>query len=275
MRFDVITLFPEMFAALADFGITRRARELGLWQLASLNPRDFTSDRHRTVDDRPFGGGPGMVLMAEPLAAAVEAARSAQRAAAAQTGRVVLLSTGGAKLTDARVREWAQRRQAMILVCGRYEGVDQRFIDEYVDEEVSIGDFVLSGGELAAMALIDAVVRHLPGALKIESAQDESFSTGLLDAPHFTRPELWHDKVVPPALLSGHHAQIERWRREQALERTARERPDLVAAARSAGRLDEHDEAILRRLAQGAGGDRPSAMMNPSSAAAKTAANAA
>jgi len=274
MRFDVVTLFPEMFAALADYGITRRARELGLWELAAWNPRDFTSDRHRTVDDRPFGGGPGMVLMAEPLAAAVEAARAAQRAKGL-AGRVVVLSASGTPLSDARVRDWAQQGGATVLVCGRYEGIDQRFLDECVDEEVSIGDFVLSGGEIAAMAVIDAVVRHLPGALKIESAQDESFSTGLLDTPQYTRPESWRGKAVPAALLSGHHAQILRWRREQALARTARERPDLIDTARADGRLDERDEKFLRELAQGAGSIKPPAVTNPSSAAARTTANAA
>jgi tRNA (guanine37-N1)-methyltransferase len=275
MRFDVVTLFPGMFAAVADHGITRRARELGLWQLATWNPRDFTSDRHRTVDDRPFGGGPGMVLMAEPLAAAVDAARTAQCAAGYANGRVVALSAGGRPLTDARVRGWAQEGGATVLVCGRYEGIDQRFLEACVDEEVAIGDFVLSGGEVAAMAMIDAVVRHLPGALKIESAADESFATGLLDAPHYTRPEVWRGCAVPSALLSGHHAQIERWRREQALARTARERPDLIAAARAGGLLDERDERFLRGIAQGAGGANPPVVLNPSSAAATTAAQAA
>jgi tRNA (guanine37-N1)-methyltransferase len=275
MRFDVITLFPEMFAAVADHGITRRARELGLWQLATWNPRDFTSDRHRTVDDRPFGGGPGMVLMAEPLAAAVDAARAAQRASGCAGGKVVALSAGGRPLTDERVRAWAEQDSALLLVCGRYEGIDQRFLDACVDEEVSIGDFVLSGGEIAAMAVIDAVVRQLPGALKIESAADESFAAGLLDAPHYTRPETWRERGVPAALLSGHHAQIARWRREQSLARTARERPDLIAEARAHGRLDERDEKFLRALAQGAGAERPPVSTNPSSALATTAAHAA
>jgi tRNA (guanine37-N1)-methyltransferase len=271
MRFDVVTLFPEMFAAVADHGITRRARELGLWQLATWNPRQFSHDRHRTVDDRPFGGGPGMVMMAEPLAAAVEAARAAQQVVAGTAGRVVALAAVGRPLTHARVRGWAAEGAPLVLVCGRYEGIDQRFIDACVDEQVSLGDFVLSGGELAAMALIDAVVRQLPGALKIESAADESFATGLLDAPHYTRPEVWRGRSMPDVLLSGHHAQIARWRREQALARTARERPDLIAAARASGRLDESDERFLRELAQGASGQGPLAGINPSSAAATTA----
>jgi tRNA (guanine37-N1)-methyltransferase len=275
MRFDVVTLFPEMFAAVADHGITRRARELGLWQLATWNPRDFTADRHRTVDDRPFGGGPGMVLMAEPLAAAVDAAHAAQRAAGYVAGKVIALSASGRPLTDACVRSWAQQGGAAVLICGRYEGIDQRFLDACVAEEVSIGDFVLSGGEIAAMAVVDAVVRHLPGALKIESAEDESFATGLLDAPHFTRPETWRGCGVPPALLSGHHAQIGRWRREQSLARTLRERPDLIETARAAGRLDDRDEKFLREIAQGAGRANPPVVLNPSSATATTAAHAA
>jgi tRNA (guanine37-N1)-methyltransferase len=275
MRFDVVTLFPAMFAAIGDHGITRRARELGLWTLSTWNPRDFTSDRHRTVDDRPFGGGPGMVLMAEPLSAAVDAAHAAQRAAGHAPGRVVALSASGRRLSDRRVRQWAQDGGAAVLVCGRYEGIDQRFVDACVDEELSIGDFVLSGGEIAAMALIDAVVRHLPGALKIESAADESFATGVLDAPHFTRPETWRGRRVPAALLSGHHAQIERWRREQALAKTAAERPELIAAARAGGWLDARDEEFLRQFAQGAGGIGSSALIDPSSAAVKTADNAA
>jgi tRNA (guanine37-N1)-methyltransferase len=173
------------------------------------------------------------------------------------------------------VRTWASEGRPLVLVCGRYEGIDQRFLDAWVDEEVSIGDFVLSGGELAAMAVIDAVVRQLPGALKIESTADESFADGLLDAPHYTRPEHWRGQAVPSALLSGHHLQIERWRREQALARTARSRPDLIAAARAGGLLDDNDEKFLRRLAQGTGGELPAAFLDPSSAAATTAANSA
>lgn len=226
MRFDVVSLFPQMFAALTESGITRRALELGLWQLQVWNPRDFTSDVHRTVDDRPFGGGPGMVMMAEPLAAAVTAAQQAQKLAG-QGGRVIALSPSGKRLTDAQARAWAQQREPLLLVCGRYEGIDQRFIDSCVDEEVSIGDFVISGGELGAMVLMDAVVRHLPGAMKEASSADESFADGLLDAPQYTRPEVWRDQAVPPVLLSGHHAQIEQWRRQQKQVRTQTRRPDL------------------------------------------------
>lgn len=256
MRFDAITLFPPMFDALTAYGITRRAREQGLWQLAVWNPRDFTNDNHRSVDDRPFGGGPGMVMLAEPLALAVEAARTAQGAASSGTRatRVIALSPAGPPLDDARVRRWATGNEDLVLVCGRYEGIDQRFVDRYVDEQVSIGDFVLSGGEIAAMALIDAVVRHLPGALKEASAGDESFGAGLLDGPYYTRPDVWRGSVVPPVLTSGHHTEIVRWRRLQALATTARVRPDLIDAARRAGRLDETDEKDLRENAQTAGG---------------------
>lgn len=234
MRFDVVTLFPQMFDALTGFGVTRRARERGLWSLQAWNPRDFTQDVHRTVDDRPFGGGPGMVMMAEPLAAAVGAARDAQgQASPAGSTRVLALSAAGVPLTDARVRELAQAGtagQSLVLVCGRYEGIDQRFIDECVDEEISIGDFVISGGEAAAMCLIDAVVRHLPGALKEESVNDESFAQSRLDAPQYTRPETWRGRGVPPVLLSGDHARIRQWRLEQSLARTHRVRPDLLQA---------------------------------------------
>ena len=247
MRFDVITLFPEMLGVLSAFGITRRAHEEGRWSLQAWNPRDFTRDVHRTVDDRPFGGGPGMVMLAEPLAAAVEAALAAQRAAGLRASRVIALAPTGAPLTDARVRAWAaQQASGLVLVCGRYEGIDERFLELCVDEEVSIGDFVMSGGEIGAMALIDAVVRHLPGALKDASAQDESFAQGLLDAPHYTRPERWRGAQVPAVLLSGHHAQIAQWRRAQSLQRTLARRPDLLEDARRRGLLDASDERVLK-----------------------------
>lgn len=246
MRFDVITLFPEFFAVLTDFGITRRAFREARWALQTWNPRDFTTDAHRTVDDRPFGGGPGMVMLAEPLALAVQAARDAQ-ASAALAGPVLSFAPGGRPLTDAMVRQWATQ-PALTLVCGRYEGIDQRFLDRHVDEVVSIGDFVMSGGEIAAAALIDAVVRQLPGALKEASAADESFAAGLLDGPHYTRPESWRGEAVPAVLMSGHHADIARWRREQALAATARMRPELVDAARRQGLLAAVDEKFLRSL---------------------------
>jgi len=236
LRFDAITLFPEMFEAVTRHGITRRALVQGVWQFAAVNPRDFTTDNHRTVDDRPFGGGPGMVMLAEPLAQAVASARAAQSAAGCTATHVVALTPNGTPLTDQRVRELAGRAgTGIVLVCGRYEGIDQRFLDACVDEEISIGDFLVSGGEVAAMALIDAIVRQLPGALKESSVADESFADGLLDAPHYTRPEMWRGRGVPDVLLSGHHADIARWRRAQRLARTERVRPDLIERLRLAG----------------------------------------
>jgi len=238
MRIDVVTLFPEMFPLLTEYGVTRRAHGQGAWQLVCWDPRAFTRDVHRTVDDRPFGGGPGMVLMAEPLAQCVEAARAAQQADGCGGTRVIALSASGTPLRDARVRTLAAeglQGTGLVLVCGRYEGIDQRFLDTCVDEEMSVGDFILSGGEIAAMALIDAVVRHLPGTMKAQSAAEESFVDGLLDVPHYTRPETWRGQAVPAVLLSGHHAQIARWREEQALARTREQRPDLLGGS---GRLD-------------------------------------
>lgn len=224
LAFDVITLFPEMFAAVTASGITRRALEQRLWQIALWNPRDFATDNHRTVDDRPYGGGPGMVMLAHPLEQAIAAARGARPGAP-----VIFLSPQGRPLRHGRVLELAQGSGA-ILLCGRYEGVDERLIVRCVDEEVSIGDFVLSGGEIAAMALIDATVRQLPGALNdAESAAEESFAEGLLDCPHYTRPEVYEGVPVPAVLLSGHHAAIRRWRLKQSLGRTWLRRPDLIA----------------------------------------------
>jgi len=224
IRFDCVTLFPEAFAAISDYGITRRAKEDGLWSLALWNPRDFTTDNHRTVDDRPYGGGPGMVMLAEPLAKAIAAAK----AAAQGDAKVVHLSPQGAVMDHGKVMGLAAQAR-LILLCGRYEGVDERLIQGAVDEELSIGDYVLSGGELGAMVLIDAVVRQLPGALGDEdSAAQESFVSGLLDCPHYTRPEVYEGKAVPPVLMSGHHAQIERWRLRQSLGRTWLRRPELL-----------------------------------------------
>lgn len=274
MRFDVITLFPEMLAAITAYGVTRRAFDERRWQLQAWNPRDFTSDNHRTVDDRPFGGGPGMVMLAEPLARSVQAAREAQQAAGLAATRVLALAPTGVPLNDARVRAWAAEsaHTGLVLVCGRYEGIDQRFLEACVDEEVSIGDFVMSGGEIGAMALIDAVVRHLPGALKDASADDESFARGLLDGPQYTRPEVWRGRVVPPVLMSGHHAQIARWRRDEQLRRSAQRRPELITALRSAGGLDARDEQVLKESRQVAQTPAPRASGGdsevPSSAAA-------
>lgn len=225
LRFDVITLFPEMFAAVTESGITRRALERGLWQLARWNPRDWAENDYRRVDDRPFGGGPGMVMQPVPLEKAIDAARQARGG----EGRVIYLSPQGAPLTHGRVGDLAATKGA-ILLCGRYEGVDERLIERRVDEEISLGDFVLSGGEIAAMALIDACVRQLPGALSDEaSAVEESFVVGLLDCPHYTRPEVYEDMAVPEILLSGHHENIRRWRLKQSLARTRKRRPDLLA----------------------------------------------
>ena len=226
IQFDCVTLFPQMFAAVTGHGITRRAREEGRWSLATWNPRDFTTDNHRTVDDRPYGGGPGMVMMAAPLEQAI---RAAQARVPGERARVILLSPQGAVLDHAKVAELTQR-QRLVLVCGRYEAVDERLIARAIDEELSVGDYVLSGGELAAMALIDAIVRQLPGALGDEqSAVQESFVAGLLDCPHYTRPEVYEGERVPEVLISGHHAEIERWRLKQALGRTWLRRPDLLA----------------------------------------------
>jgi tRNA (guanine37-N1)-methyltransferase len=239
MRFDVVTLFPQTFAAVTESGITSRALQAGLWQLQTWNPRDFTTDNYRTVDDRPFGGGPGMVMLAEPLAKALDAAR------AAGAGRVIYLSPQGTKLDHRRVVGLA-REAALTLLCGRYEGVDERLLRSKVDEELSLGDYVLSGGELAAMALIDACVRQLPGALGDEqSASEESFAAGLLDCPHYTRPEAWPEDAagskVPEVLLSGHHENIRRWRLKQALGRTWLRRPELLQARG----MSKEEQALL------------------------------
>ena len=224
IRFDVVTLFPEVFAAVSGSGITSRALAAGLWSLSTWNPRDFTTDNYRTVDDRPYGGGPGMVMLAEPIEAALNAVK------AGGGGRVIYLSPQGRRLDHAKVLEFAAEKR-LTLLCGRYEGIDERLIVRRVDEEISIGDFVLSGGELAAMALMDAVVRQLPGALGDEaSAAEESFVGGLLDCPQYTRPEVYEGEKVPEVLMSGHHENIRRWRLKQALGRTWLRRPDLLAA---------------------------------------------
>jgi tRNA (guanine37-N1)-methyltransferase len=251
MRIDVVSIFPAMFEAVSRYGITGRAHERGLWQLGLHNPRDFTTDPYRRVDDRPYGGGPGMVMLAEPLALAIGSARVAASASAATPAPVIALSPQGSVLDDRKVRDLAGL-PAVILVAGRYEGIDQRLIDRHVDEEVSIGDFVVSGGELPAMILIDAMVRWLPGAMQdAQSVAADSFGDGLLDCPHYTRPEVFESAPVPPVLLSGHHANIARWRRERSLEATMLRRPDLIERARRAGRLNADDEAFLRRLSSG------------------------
>ncbi|MFO7189892.1 MAG: tRNA (guanosine(37)-N1)-methyltransferase TrmD [Pseudomonadota bacterium] len=225
MQFDCITLFPQMFDAVSEYGITRRAREEGKWSLTLWNPRDFTTDNYRTVDDRPYGGGPGMVMLAEPLEKAIRAAKARVPDVPA---RVIYLSPQGARLDHRKVIELAQLPR-MVLLCGRYEAVDERLIRRCVDEELSLGDYVLSGGELAAMVVIDAVVRQLPGVLNdAQSAAQDSFVNGLLDCPHYTRPEVYEGEAVPAVLLSGNHAEIARWRLKQALGRTWLRRPDLL-----------------------------------------------
>lgn len=248
MRFDAITLFPELFAPHFTHGVTRRAYESGqvdvhLWQL-----RDFADDNYRRVDDRPYGGGPGMVMLVEPLERALAAVRQARSDAAP----VVHFTPTGRRIDQQVVTEFATGPGA-ILLCGRYEGIDQRFLDRHVDVELSLGDFVLSGGELPALALLDAVARLQEGVLgDAQSHQQDSFSDGLLDCPHYSRPEVLagedEPRPVPAVLLSGHHADIARWRRERSLELTLRRRPDLIEAARAAGKLTKADEKYLASI---------------------------
>lgn len=247
MRFDVITLFPELFAPFVASGVTRRAYESGQVEVVLWNPRDHAQGNYKRVDDRPFGGGPGMVMMAEPLSACLDAVQAARGEVAAP---VVLFSPIGEVLRHSAVEQWSASEGA-VLVCGRYEGIDQRFIDTRITHQISLGDFILSGGEIAAMALLDAVARLQPGVLGDEASHvQDSFNPaldGLLDCPHYTRPEQWKGQGVPAPLLSGHHLQIERWRRDQRLALTAARRPELIDAARSAGRLTAADEAVLRK----------------------------
>ena len=245
MRFDVVTLFAELFTPFLTTGVARRAFESGQVEVKFCNPRDFAAGNYRRVDDRSFGGGPGMVMMAEPLAQSIRNIQASRPDAAP----IVLFSPLGKPLDHTVVQRWADS-QGAILVCGRYEGVDQRFIDEYVTEQISLGDFVLSGGEIAAMALLDAVARLQPGVLgDADSHAQDSFNPaldGLLDCPHYTRPEVWRGKSAPPELLSGHHAQIAQWRRDQRLKLTASRRPDLIVKARQMGLLSPEDEATLQ-----------------------------
>ncbi len=256
MRFDVITLFPELFEPFLAHGINRRAFESKQVDVRLWNPRDFAEGNYRRVDDRPFGGGPGMVMMAEPLWRCLQAIRAERAEPEGVRAPVMLFSPVGSRLDHAGVEAWASGPLGAVLVCGRYEGIDQRFIDACVDVQLSLGDFVLSGGEIPAMALLDAVARLQPGVLGDEgSHQQDSFNPaldGLLDSPHFTRPELWQGPQgplgVPPVLLGGHHERIERYRREQRLALTARQRPDLIARARAEGRLAAQDERFLRSL---------------------------
>ncbi|NBD19645.1 tRNA (guanosine(37)-N1)-methyltransferase TrmD [Aquabacterium fontiphilum] len=264
VRFDVITLFPELFGPFQHVGVTRRAFEQRLVDVHLWPLREHAEGAYRRVDDRPFGGGPGMVMLVEPLARCLAAIRAEQAASGAPRLPVLLFSPAGRPLTQSRVAELAQS-PGCVLLCGRYEGIDQRFIDAHVDEEVSLGDYVLSGGELPALTLMDAVARLQPGVLHdAASHEQDSFSNGLLDCPHYSRPEVLRlaardaaasgdagetvEMPVPPVLLSGHHAEIARWRREQQLALTARRRPELIEAARARGELSRKDEDFLRGL---------------------------
>ena len=225
MHIALVTLFPEMFDAVSEHGVTGRAVKQGVVKFSFCNPRDYTQDKHRTVDDRPYGGGPGMLMKIDPLRQAIAAAREA---AGDVDTKVIYLSPQGQRFTHAKAVELA-REKALILVAGRYEGVDERLIEAEVDEELSIGDYVLSGGELAAMVVVDALSRQLPGVLGHElSAEEDSYADGLLDCPHYTRPEDYQGKMVPEVLLSGDHEKIRRWRLKQALARTHERRPDLL-----------------------------------------------
>jgi tRNA (guanine37-N1)-methyltransferase len=244
LQIDAVTLFPPMFDAVTEYGVTGRARERKLFELVLWNPRDFAGNAYRSIDDRPYGGGPGMVMMAEPLEKAVLSARQRQRSSGVVRPRIVHLTPQGRLLDHERVAELS-REQGLVMLAGRYEGVDERLVKRVVDDEVSIGDYVLSGGELAAMVLIDCVVRQLPGALgDRESAGQDSFATGLLDHPHYTRPEVYEGVAVPQSLTSGNHAEIARWRLKQALGRTWQRRPDLLAkrnlSAAESALLDEY-----------------------------------
>ncbi len=229
--YSVVSLFPEMFDAILDFGVTRRGLDEKAWCLTCWNPRDYAVNAYKTIDDRPYGGGPGMVMMAEPLQAALNAAVGEQTAAGVLRPKVVYLTPQAKPITDAGIRELAAEA-GLVFLCGRYEGIDERLIKAQVDVEVSLGDYVLSGGELAAMVLIDAMVRLLPGVLGDgQSAVEDSYSPtrdGLLDHPHYTRPESWNGEAVPPILMSGDHAKVALWRRKQALQRTLERRPELL-----------------------------------------------
>ncbi|MFZ2450028.1 MAG: tRNA (guanosine(37)-N1)-methyltransferase TrmD [Methylovulum miyakonense] len=239
-RFDVVTLFPEMVTAAASYGVTGRAIERNIVSLSVWNPRDYTHDRHRTVDDRPYGGGPGMVMKYQPLHDAVIDTKQAHNGAS----KVVCLSPQGKPLTQALLKEACQLSQ-LVLVAGRYEGMDERFVDLDCDEEWSLGDYVISGGELAALIVIDAITRLLPGVLgDAESAQQDSYMAGLLDCPHYTRPEQINDRAVPDVLMGGNHADITRWRMKQALGRTWQRRPDLLKNKN----LDADQEKLLKEF---------------------------
>ena len=241
IHLDVVTLFPEMFEAITGSGITQRARDKGFYELVLWNPRDFSTNAYRSVDDRSYGGGPGMVMMAQPLSKALAAARQRQLSCGVRRTRSIYLSPQGRPLTQKIVEELG-RLEGLVLLAGRYEGVDERLLQAEVQDQISIGDYVLSGGELPAMVLMDALIRRIPGVLNdAESAQQDSFEEGLLDFPHYTRPELYQGEPVPAVLLSGHHVDIARWRMKQSLGRTWERRPDLLAKVT----LSADQEALL------------------------------
>ena len=248
MRFDVVTIFPEMFSALSSWGVTGRAFDQGLVSLKTWNPRDYTTDARRTVDDRAYGGGPGMVMMAKPWEDALDAVAADQAQSGGKKGPVILLSPQGERFSQKKAK-YISDLGAVTLLCGRYEAIDQRLVDRRVDEELSLGDFVLSGGEIPAMAVMDAVIRLIPGALgDADSVAQDSFMDGLLDCYHYTRPENYENLLVPDVLLGGHHAKIADYRRKQSLELTLKRRPDLIIQARQQGLLSAADEAYLASL---------------------------
>ena len=248
MRFDVLTIFPEMFSALTQWGVTGRACEHDLAQVKLWNPRDYSSDPRKTVDDRAYGGGPGMVMMVKPLEDAVNAIKADHRAETIPSGPVCLLAPQGERFSQKMASDLLKGGN-LTLVCGRYEAIDQRFVDRNVDLQISLGDFVLSGGEIPAMAIMDALIRLIPGALgDDDSALQDSFMNGLLDHPHYTRPEIYENLSVPDVLLGGHHAKIADWRRHKSLELTFRIRPDLIELARTNGLLSREDERFLQDL---------------------------
>ena len=248
MRFDVVTLFPEMFSALTQWGVTGRACEHNLASVHLWNPRDFCTDHRKTVDDRAYGGGPGMVMMVKPLEDTVCAVKATHLTKGIQSGPICLLAPQGETFSQ-KIAEDILNYGNLTFICGRYEAIDQRFVDRNVDLQLSIGDFVLSGGEIPAMAMMDAVIRLIPGALGDgHSAVQDSFVNGLLDYPHYTRPEIYENLSVPDVLLGGHHAKIADWRRQKSLELTFRLRPDLIETARAKGLLTREDEQYLRSL---------------------------
>ena len=250
MDFEIVTVFPELISGVLPYGVTGRAIAGQRYRVRCWNPRDVTTDNYHRIDDRPYGGGPGKVMMAEPLTRCLQEIRARRTEEGGSDLRVVCLSPQGTPLTQAKVQSISEG-PGLVLLCGRYEGIDQRFLDAHVDEEISVGDFVVSGGELPALLLIDAVVRLLPGVLNdAGSAVQDSFVDGLLDCPHYTRPEVVEGRAVPPVLLSGNHREIERWRRRQSLLATLEKRPDLIERARREGRLAPEDCRILAEAAR-------------------------